>query len=99
MNETECAYVGAMIDGEGWFTEGKSWGKIVTRRLGLGNTNLEIISAMLRATGVGTVSLASWRRFGKLPLWIWQVQRQGNLNEIARQCAPFSTKCQNWLLP
>ena len=95
MSDVEQAYVGAMIDGEGWFTTGQSWASR-TVRLGVGNTDLEIISALLRATRAGRVHLANWRRFGKKPLWIWAVQRRGDIQAIAKQCRLYSSKCQRW---
>lgn len=96
MSTVEAAYVGAMIDGEGCIRAqkpGASYG------IDLTNSDLEIISALIRATGIGTVYAHGQNRRAphwKL-CWAWRAHRKEDALDIARQCAPFSTKCQKLL--
>jgi hypothetical protein len=98
MHPVEAAYVGAMIDGEGCIriqSPGNSYG------IDLSNTDVEIISALVRATGIGTVYPHGNNRKNRQPQWkvcfSWRVHRKLDALEVARQCAPYSTKCQRLL--
>ena len=92
MNDVEQAYVGAMIDGEGFVgrqSYWRHWRIIVT------NTSYEIISAMMRATGTGCIVYRAEGKGRRLkPQLQWAVQAQEDVMDIARQCREYSTKLQ-----
>lgn len=90
MSEPERAWVGAFIDGEGsLYQETRGY-----NRLSGCNTEVELISTLIRATGVGKVYLQP--QIG-LPLWVWRVNRLHQIQEIARQIKPYCLKAQKWL--
>jgi len=96
----EAGYVGALVDGEG---------SIYCRPTGTGtlqvsNTEIELISALLRATGAGTVT-AYWPSGGgyapkkKYQLqFVWSLARLPDLEKVLIQIAPFSLKAQKLLI-
>lgn len=93
MTEAERAYVGALIDADGCVSKHGSG-----LRITFANTNLELISALLRAVGRGNVRLLngpyrrknpSWKRF-----WAWELGCQIEVRELAQQCFPYSQKLQ-----
>jgi hypothetical protein len=94
MSEAECAYVGAMLDGEGWVAMTSGGGPYIT----VGNTDLEIISALMRATGIGTVyySPPSTHR-GNLVQWRWSVVRIADARDLAQRVVLYSQKAQRLL--
>ncbi len=93
MTEVEAAYLGAMIDGEGCITNsGRGH-----RQIKFGNTDIELISACLRATGIGGIELRLPRGLSKLPLWIWNVGRAQEIEDLCRRIAPYSMKAQREL--
>jgi hypothetical protein len=100
MTEPEQAYIGALIDGEGCVHLRENRGITID----VTNTEVELISACLRATGCGSVSLKN--RAGDVPragrwclhdAFVWYVYRHNDIDAIARQCAPWSMKCQRAL--
>jgi len=104
MTDAERGYVGAMIDGEGTVHCYPIQGR---RGDGLGcyiqvtNTELELLSAMLRATGVGRIYLQTRAGFiGKNGInhtkdtWVWKSLRRNDMKAIADQCWPYSLKLQ-----
>ncbi len=93
MSEVERSLVGAYLDTDGYIAfNGKRMG-----RLGLGNTNLEIISALLRTTGVGKVCLIRAATDTWAPYWDWYVCPKVDIVNIASQVAAYSTKAQAFL--
>ena len=97
MTEPERAYIGAMIDAEGWV--GKMKNRVNLWRVFISNTDPEIISAILRATGGGTVRADSYSVQGKSvlgtkPIFTWGTSRQNNLYSLVDQCASYSMKLQ-----
>jgi hypothetical protein len=98
MTKVEAAWVGAAIDAEGnvnWHTTARG-----TRRFGfeLVNTSVEFISALIRATGIGTV-------YGKPPAtpkhhfaFSWRVHRKADALDLAKQISAFSEKAQRLLI-
>ena len=62
------------------------------------NTEVELISALLRATGAGKVYLQTSRLRENNPqyaaCWLWVAERINDLKDIVRQCAPYSLKLQ-----
>lgn len=86
----EQAWIGAMIEAEG--SVSKPYGPHLQWRIGVGNTDLEIISALLRVTGVGTIHLQPPSKLGRKTCWTWQVQAANDVAAIVKQCAPYSMK-------
>lgn len=93
MTPIEAAWVGAMIEGEGCISISRSHSDTYDNyHLIVGNNSLEVISAMLRATGTGNVYLRANGR-----LFTWEVGRINSIYDIARQIAPYSEKAQRLL--
>ncbi len=93
MTPVEAAYVGAFVEGEGHirYAPSPSRGDMQTS-MTVAQNNVEVISALLRATGVGRVNL---RGNGKL--WTWQLSAINDMVAVAKQIAPFSEKAQRFL--
>ena len=96
MSEVEAAWVGAMIDAEGWIVRATAH-RVNALRICLGNTAPEIISGLLRATGVGTVCCRAFKPKHYLPYFQWSVNAWNDVMAIAKQCAPYSVKAQDVL--
>ncbi len=96
MSTIEAAWMGAMIDGEGCILRQQQRGFDYTR-LSMGNTEPELVSAFLRATGVGCIIMGQQKKAHHRPFFNWTVNRQNDVFEIIRQCRPFSIKCQQAL--
>ena len=94
MSEIEKAYVGAMIDGEGGFYEYSNQ----ALKIRLGNSDYEIISALLRATGVGKVYWFPRRKPHHKDALHWTVLRRNDVIDIAKQIRKYSSKAQKLLL-
>src|SRR3972149_628582 len=99
MTSTERAYVGACLDTDGWASihpyvskTGKTYPHPV---LGLGNDNLEIISALLRVTGTGKVYYMV-SKTGK-DFWHYVVNARRDVEDILKQIEAYSTKAQRVL--
>ena len=94
MTEAERAYVGAMLDGEGWVAMTSGGGPYIS----IGNTEVEIIAALLRATGAGTVYYSPPPAHrGNLDSYRWSVVRINEARDIARQVQEYSQKAQRLL--
>lgn len=93
MSIDERAWVGAMIEAEG--SVGKPYGQYRQWRITVVNTDPEILSALLRATGVGIVGLKTRaKQWQRKPCFGWSVQAQLDVAGIVNQCAPYSMKLQ-----
>ena len=98
MSIEEAAWIGATIDAEGgpfWHAAGqrdKHPYPIVT----CANTDLEIISALLRATGIGSVSAAMTSALSNKLCYIWTVGARKEVVDVLRQCKPYSPKMQRF---
>lgn len=100
MLAVERAWVGAMIDGEGSFViyvPSSRRYPTPCARLSLGNQRLEIISGLLRATGVGSIGYVKPKSPTHGDFWDWVVSRQNDMLDIARQIREFSEKAQQFL--
>ena len=92
LQEPEAAYVGAVIDSEGY---------VKLREDGAGqlyvdNSETEIISALIRATGVGRVY--GYRPTNGTRLMLrWMVARTPDLAALLPQILPYSLKAQQLL--
>ena len=94
MAPDERAWVGAMIEAEGSVMVNPSHSNHKAKIM-VANTDPEILSALLRATGVGHVGLKTEsRQWQRKPCYTWQVQAQLEARDIALQCAPYSMKLQ-----
>jgi len=94
MSDDQAAYVGAMLDGEGWvrFTHDRY------PDIRIGNTNPEIISAILRATGCGYIDCKTRNgSLGTKPMFAWRINRILNAETLCIQIAPYSEKAQRVL--
>lgn len=95
MTEPERAWVGALLEGEGSVYPNGGGTTIC-----VANTDLELISALLRLTGVGCVSLqtrAGQRRgsgTARHDLWLWTLHRHNDVYAVACQCTEYSQKAQ-----
>jgi hypothetical protein len=95
MSEPEAAWVGAMLDAEGSIrisTSGYPTLQVV-------NTNPEILSALLRATGIGRIY---WRKpsvvyQARLPVFQWLVQQRDNARALLTRIQTYSMKAQRAL--
>ena len=98
MSEGECGYVGALIDGEGTVYDHFYGGAArVYPHISLANTDPEIISALLRMTGTGSVSRgSSTGKLGTKPHFIWQVMRSLEFVDLAQQLYNYSIKIHNF---
>ena len=94
MAAVEASWVGAMIDGEGAVTFVTSRGKSYWM-LQLVNTDVEIISTLLRFTGAGRVCMSKTRKGAKphwKTEWRWAVAKRNDLISLTRQLSPYSVK-------
>ena len=95
----ERAWVGAMIEAEGSAVVQPKH-SAHRAKLNVVNTDPEILSAMLRATGAGSIlpkpaNSASGPGFvGRRPCWVWWCSRWNEIMDIVRQCGAYSPKLQ-----
>ena len=93
MSGIEAAWVGAILDGEGCLVKDLREDRNYMRWT-VGNTEPELISTLLRATGVGTVLSPKQKKSHHRPFFVWNVSRRNEVLDIARQCVPYSLKAQ-----
>lgn len=92
MSAVEAAYVGAMLDGEGTV--------YIKRRnasFTIDNSEIEFISAILRAVGCGKVYYREPQKEGNLSMWSWSSGSRLTLEDLAIQLAPYSIKAQKYI--
>ena len=98
MSEVEAAYIGAAIDTDGCIYLNKNV-RLPYVTVSFVNTNLELISAFLRVTGVGSLHHRptghGWR--GNTPTWTWAIGRRNTVSALLKRIAPYSTKAQRRL--
>ena len=82
MPDAQAAWVGAMVEGEGTIEIGKR-----AVRVSVINTDVEIISALLRFVGDGYVRLQSLGV--NRPVWVWSLGRFESLCALSPQIAPY----------
>lgn len=94
MSDVERAYIGGLIDTDGWVSvRHRPRGQYADVRVGLGNTEVEIISALLRLTGAGKVSYRI--PANRKPYLRWELGRHKSIAYLVEQCAPYSIKLQS----
>ena len=91
MAAVEAAYVGAMLDAEGSVSF-----KGFCASFTICNTEIELISAILRATGTGGVYYKAAKDHVK-EAWTWAAGRRNTLDNLAVQLAPYSLKAQKYI--
>lgn len=99
MTAVEAAYVGAILDTDGCIIchkreHGKAYEHQLRVKLGESELSFELISALIRATGVAHISSYGPSGLGRHPVWIWEVQRQNTVEDIISQVRPYSWKAQ-----
>lgn len=87
MTPVEAAWVGAMIEGEGHVSP-KLHGKLSVN-FSVSNTSVEIISTLLRFTGVGRVYFQSLKPGVWKPVWLWRLTRMVDVEAVGKQVRPF----------
>lgn len=105
MLSRECAYVGAMLDAEGCIRKEivhrKNTSLFVKWGFHLGNSEVELISAILRATGIGRIHsrissgvgfIKRYRKYKRL--WIWDLYAYNDVVALIKQLLPYSLKAQ-----
>ena len=91
MSEPERAWFGAIIDGEGWLVQYKE--RPYAFKIGIGNTSMEIMSAILRLSQAGKVYARPKRKGEKLFL-SWFLGRYRDIQALIFQCSKYSEKLQ-----
>ena len=94
-SEAECAYIGAMLDGEG---------NTPRRRAGYGqliidNSDHRIIDRLVTYTGIGKVYTYQPTN-GTRPMFKWQVSKHADLLRLLPLLTPWSSKAGvllNWI--
>lgn len=98
MSEVERAWVGAMLEGEGStfiHPDYRDSRPSFTPHIGIGNTEIEVISAIVRATGLGGVSSREkGSSLGSKRMWVWQTNAWNDVLALLPQLLPYSTKAQ-----
>ena len=79
-----------MIEGEG--TVQKSGRNRLV--LKIANTDVELISALLRLTGSGTVSVQRYPMGNWKMAWVWLLSRKADQQALVDQLLPYSQKVQ-----
>ncbi|KKK88666.1 hypothetical protein LCGC14_2740840 [marine sediment metagenome] len=98
MKPEEAAWVGAMVEAEGSvFPNRTRWGDYWQVRVS--NTDLEIISALFRATGEGTVIYDNPTRehLGNKQQWLWCLSKQAEVKSLAASCQDYCIKLRKVL--
>jgi hypothetical protein len=95
MSEVERAYVGALIDTDGcvWWSKRPAVGWRVT----FGNTYIELVAALLRLVGSGSVVSNKGTGFSRKEVLVWRLGAKADVEDLALQCAPYSLKLQRVL--
>jgi hypothetical protein len=96
MTEGQAAWVGAMIEAEGCvhlYPAGKSRSTREHVHISVVNTDVEVISTLLRFVGAGTVTFYPPRpgALGKKNCWKWRLSRQHQVRALAPQVSPWMT--------
>lgn len=102
MSDVERAYIGMAIDTDGSVVVEQPYRPAWTAhwRIRFDNTDVELISAVLRAVGAGSVSYkpASEGLIRRhRDQWVWRLNRQKEVLDLAQQCAAYSVKLQRVL--
>jgi len=100
MSEVEAAWVGAVVDTDGCVYRNRNV-TVPFTTVSVVNTSLELISALLRVTGTGSIYYRArgWTRWGerKTPTLTWAVGGRKTIRALLERIAPYSTKAQQHL--
>jgi len=91
----EAAWLGAMLDAEGCVTTTPDGHRV--QYISISNTEIELISAVLRAAGVGTVWALLRKASHHRQAWRWQLARIADLTALLPQLEVYSLKAQRAL--
>ena len=93
MEPIEAAWVGALIEGEGFLGKlGSSHGYGIV----VGSTSVETIATLLRLTGVGRVHHGAAASCN-FPMWYWTIGVRNDILRLGPQILPFLTDKQDRL--
>ncbi len=93
MASEEASWIGAFVDGEGTVDQDhQGYPRIRTV-----NTEPELLSVLLRVTGVGTVYYKRPMASSTKPAFEWAVHRINDVLDLLNQIAPYSIKAQRAL--
>jgi len=94
LTDTQAAWLGALIDGEGsiYFLKGRSYPYVSVTM-----TDLQIIYTLLRVVQAGTLTTRNNNGFGSKRLYAWVIAAQIDSESFVRQIQPFSFKAQKAL--
>ena len=101
MTAVEAAWVGAMIEAEGHIgLRSRGEGYTPAANFCVTNTSIEILSTLLRLTGVGRVYFCPDPRpdkLGHLPVWRWHIIRKEDMVAVGGQIRPYLVDKQDRL--
>lgn len=96
--------MGALIDGEGsvgiYPHTATIRGQVYScphHVLRVSNTDLELISALLRATSFGRVYFLGPSALGTQERWEWRLAKKKQLKSLCNEIAPYCQKAQKYL--
>lgn len=92
-----AAWIGAMIEGEGNFSEyppGKQGRTFPGAGVTIHNTSVETIATCLRLVGDGRVSVVFPKETPRRPLWRWYTAKHLSMYALLPQIIPFLTSKQ-----
>ena len=90
LSDVECAWIGAMIEGEGCLTHEPrktsfGWRLIVC------STAVETIATLLRLVGAGTINARPSRYPHAKPQWVWSLNKQNDVRALLKNILPYLT--------
>ncbi|KKN19513.1 hypothetical protein LCGC14_0945000 [marine sediment metagenome] len=103
MTEVEKAWIGAMLQADGCVSRFGEQGRGYKYwRFTFTNTDIELVSTVLRLTGMGGVSYhppPPLRPDGypRSEWWTWELANQPKVNQLAQDLAPYCTKARKVL--
>jgi len=89
MAEIECAWVGALIEGEGHIAKNQA-------HVSVAMTEIEPIATLLRLTGAGTIMYQE-KNGGDpryKPIWWWELHRKLSILALLEQISPYLASTQ-----
>ena len=99
MSQAECGYVAGMIDADGCISIRPPHGqtKQATSIIVI-NTDVEIVSTMLRLTNAGRITYHKVSNPKWAPAWVWTIGRKLDVDNFLSQLDGYSIKVQKELV-
>ena len=95
MSDVQCAWLGAMIDADGCIHHVKNDGGWIVTVI---NTNVEIISTVLRFVGTGYIGFTAGEFIegvgNRKDKFVWRLSKQQDIRNLLNQIMPYSIKTQ-----